>query len=196
MKSIVLTSPQVEVIFEHAGKRNFRDDMLVRMSYYCAMTPSELVHSRVEAFDRESGKMRIASGAKMFGSWQSHEPIQLPHEIIALMRAFTTNIELGWFFPSGPTGCSVVGCPGGHLTSRMVQHVFAETLKSARISHCGINSLRHTRLTEIGERTKNPALIQELGRISSMKICRAYAGVYKKRAPKGAKKESKAIKVD
>ncbi len=67
-------------------------------------------------------------------------------------------------------------CPGGHITKRYLQEVFRDVLEEAGIyvPGRGIHSLKHSRLTEVAMKTKDPYLVKELGRHASISMSDHY----------------------
>lgn len=174
MKSVLLREDQVNSILSGALKLPPRDHLIIQLSYYCAMSPSEVIHLRVEAFDEESGKITIypSHGTKHF-KWAC----QIPRDIVRGFKGYMSGKRAGWLFGSRGRSCEIPGCPGGHISRKHIQNTFISILEKSGVPRCGIHSLRHTRLHEIGEITRDPGMIQEIGRISSDRLCRKYAGV-------------------
>jgi len=168
MRYRVLNPDEISAIVDASAKMKERDRLIIRLSYFCAMSPTEVIHLRRENVDRDAKSIRVAMGAEFL---DAHPPEIVFSELVS--HAFLP--PKGWLFMSTGRKCEMKGCEGGHISRKHVQIVFADVLKMAGIERCSAFSLRHTRLTEVAHRTQDAGMVQEIGRFSSLTIPRKYA---------------------
>lgn len=194
-------NPQEEELtklFKAAKKAGSRAHLLIILAYNGALRVAETVHIRVSDFNWSTGRMRMIPFKKA-GKRRIKQPdgtvkvvdkplpdpieYQLPSTTVALVRAY---VEAGkfkpgsWLFPGNVSrkGCHVVKllCPGGHLSKRKAQMIWDVVCKDAgvKVPGRGIHSLKHARLTEVARKTKDPYMVKEIGRHSSVAMSDHY----------------------
>lgn len=172
MKSVLLAEADVRKIMLGASSLSDRDNLIMQLCYYCAMSPSEVIHLKADSFDRETGKLSVISTYGVRGPvWFS----QVPRNVVPSLEIHVGGRREGWMFESHGRSCDLAGCTGGHISRRHIQNVFLSILETCNVDRCGVLSLRHTRLCEIGKITKDPGMVQEIGRILSTRLCKKYA---------------------
>lgn len=174
-----LSERELDLLFKAAKTDGHRSYVMVLLAYNGALSVSELVHLRVRDIDvvRRVIFIRPAKAAEA-------EPIEYPFEMAVL------NEVLGYIYGAGLNGgefvfpgrtrrsCTVsyIPCKGGHISKREVQGIFARLAEQAGISRKGrgIHTLKHARLSEVGEKTNNPSVVKEAGRHKSDVMGHAY----------------------
>lgn len=188
---------EIERLFAAAKKHGPRTHLMIVLSYNGALRVSELVHIKIQDFNWATGKMTMIplkkAGLKKVrksdGTVQTiDKPLPkaieypLPAAVMEMARNYIKKERLkeGYLFPgsAGKGSCFVVKleCPGGHLTKRAVQKIFDAVAVSAgvKVPSRGIHSLKHSRLTEAAQKTKDPYLVKEIGRHGSVAMSDKY----------------------
>ena len=185
-------------IFKEAKRLGDLAYMVIVLAYNGALRVSELVHIRVSHFNWGTGKLTMIP-LKKAGQKRKKMPdgtvvtvekelppaieYPLPGSVMAAAKEYIRKEGLGkdaWLFPgfTRPGGCHIVklDCPGGHLSKRKMQLVFDEIAVAAKVKMPGrgIHSLKHGRLTEVAQKTKDPYFVKEVGRHSSVALSDHY----------------------
>lgn len=193
-----LQEADISRLFIEAKKLGALPYIAIVLAYNGALRVSELIHIKVQDFNWSTGKLTMIplkkAGKKKKklpdGTMTTVErglptPIEypLPMSVMTAARDYIKGEKLDkevWLFPGfvGPGGCHIVKleCPGGHLSKRKMQMIFDEVAIAAKIKvpGRGIHSLKHGRLTEIAQKTKDPYFVKEAGRHSSVALSDHY----------------------
>ena len=193
-----LQESDISKLFTEAKKLGILPHIAIILAYNGALRVSELVHIKVRDFNWATGKLtmiplkkagkkkkRLPDGTMTTVERGLPTPIEypLPGSIMAAAKEYIRVGKLdpeGWLFPGfvRPGGCHIVKleCPGGHLSKRKMQMIFDEVaiLAKIKIPGRGIHSLKHGRLTEIAQKTKDPYFVKEAGRHSSIALSDHY----------------------
>lgn len=193
-----LEESDLEKIFQEAKKLGPLAYVAIVLAYNGALRVSELIHIKVADFNWGTGKLtmvplkkagrkkkRMADGTTTVVERGLPPAIEypLPGSVMAVARDYIKKEKLdpkGWLFPGfvRPRGCHIVklDCPGGHLSKRKMQLIFDEVALAAKVKvpGRGIHSLKHGRLTEIAQKTKDPYFVKEAGRHSSVALSDHY----------------------
>jgi len=183
---------EIEKLFDAARKAGPYEQMICSLAYNGALRVSELIHIRVKDFNfttgrmsmiplKKAGKRRIKQSDGTYKTVDNPlpDPVEynLPMNVMQLTKDYIKRNRLkdeDWLFPGyvRPNGCHIMKleCPGGHVCKRKVQAIFSRLLVKAGIGvpGRGIHSLKHGRLTEVARKTKDPYLVKEMGRHSSI----------------------------
>jgi integrase len=184
------------LLFDAARKDSPRAHLMIALSYNACLRVSELVHIRVSDFMWEASKLSIiplkkagkrkvrARDGKIYTVERDlPNPVEYPMPQVIMDMAFDyiQDHQLKgdeYLFPGRANSCKIVkyNCPGGHITKRQVQYIFDRVAGAAgiKIKGRGIHSLKHARLTEVASKTKDPYLVKELGRHSSVTMSDIY----------------------
>jgi integrase len=180
-----------------AKKFGKKAHLMVVLAYNGALRVSELVHIKVTDFNWESGKLNMiplkkaglrrvkqADGTFKKVDKPLPKPIDypLPSNVMEMARAYIKDekIKSGFLFPGdvGAGGCIVVKleCQGGHMSKRGVQKIFDAVCVDAgiKVPGRGIHSLKHSRATEVAQKTKDPYLVKEICRHSTVAMSDNY----------------------
>ncbi len=193
-----LADSDLTKLFRSAKKIGPRPHLLMVLAYNGALRVSELIHLKVEDFNWNTGKLAILPLKKagkrrmkqMDGTIKVVErplprPVEypLPANVLDMVRQYIKDQKLGregWLFPGfvKPNGCHIVAldCPGGHVCKRKVQMLWdqAADMAGIKVNGRGIHALKHGRLTEVARKTKDPYLVKEIGRHSSVALSDHY----------------------
>ena len=189
---------ELDKLFSTAKKLGARPHLMMILGYNGAFRVSELIHLRTTDFNWHTGKVRLIP-LKKAGKRRKKNPdgtttmidkplpkpveYPLPKVAMATTREYIKNQKLGvdnWLFPgnTGKNGCHIVKleCPGGHISKRKVQMIFDEIAVLARVKvpGRGIHSLKHGRLTEVAEKSRDPYFVKQVGRHSSIVLSDKY----------------------
>ncbi len=188
---------EIEKLFASAKKLGRRAHLVIALSYNGALRVSELVHIKVEDFNWATGKLsmiplkkaglkriRQANGTIKVVDKPLPKAIEypLPSAIMEMAQKYIKAEKLteGFLFPgrAGSGSCFVVKleCAGGHMTKRGMQKIFDAVCTDAgiKVPGRGIHSLKHSRLTEVAQKTKDPYLVKEVGRHGSVSMSDKY----------------------
>lgn len=174
-----LNHAQLDRLFEHARKDGQRTYMMVLLAYNAAMAVSELIHLRVGDFDWERGCVSILPVKK---AKIKRVRYPMPEIVLREVRSYIEAQDLkssDYLFPGRTRKSCLVArlnCKGGHISKREVQGLFAKVVKEAGLKRKGrgIHSLKHSRLSEVAAKTKNPHTVKEAGRHQSVTMGQAY----------------------
>lgn len=193
-----LREDETAKLFAEAKKHSRRGHLMVVLAYNGAMRVSELVHVRVSDFRFEAGKLMIiplkkAGKKRIKGNDGKMRTIEkplpkaveypMPEVVMEMCRKYIKDEHLSpdsFLFPgrAGDGTCNIVKmeCAGGHITKRGVQKIFDRICTDAKIKVVGrgMHSLKHGRLTEIAKKEKDPFLVRDLGRHSSVALSNSY----------------------
>lgn len=188
---------ELEKLFSAAKKKGKAAHLMIVLAYNGALRVSELVHLKVSDFNWATGKVTMVptkkAGLKRVkqsdGTTKTIDkplpkPVEypLPSNIMEMARKYIKDMRLteGYLFPgsAGAGSCFVVKyeCQGGHMAKRSIQKIFDAVAIAAgiKVPGRGIHSLKHSRLTEVAEKTKDPYLVKEVGRHSSVAMSDKY----------------------
>lgn len=190
------TPDEINQLFRIARKFDARERLMIVLAYNGALRVSELIHVMVPDFHwlsgnlsmipcKKAGKKRVrrADGSVFVVEKPLPKPEEIPldKEVLSLARAYINQEGLdSWLFPGDttPEGCHVVKreCPGGHISKRKVQMIFDEIATAAgiKIPSRGIHALKHGRLTEVATKTRDPWMVKQAGRHSSISMADHY----------------------
>jgi integrase len=191
-----LNEGEITKLFKVAFKDGVRTYIMFVLAYNGALSVSELIHVRIEDFDfknwrlsilpvKKAGRRRIKLNGKIrMVDRKLPEPIDypMPMTVMVMIQEYIVAGELpkeGYLFPGRTKkSCKVVKlkCKGGHISKREVQGIFAKIAEMAKITKKGrgIHSLKHARLSEVGEKTRDPYIVKQIGRHESISMGFAY----------------------
>lgn len=193
-----LREDEIRKLFSAAKKFGPRAHLAIILAYNGAMRVSELIHLKVSDFNFGSGRVSILPLKKagkrkvrdQFGKIRIVDKplpkkVESPIPPVA-MQAAEKYIEQeklnpdSWLFPgrAASKSCRIVklNCPGGHITKRTIQKTFDKICIAAgiKVPGRGIHSLKHGRLTEVAFKSKDPYLVKQVGRHSSVALSDHY----------------------
>lgn len=171
-------------LFAAAREAGLLVELMMTLSYHGALRVSELVHLKIPNF-RFKDDMVLIMPVKKAPQPQLIE-VELPHHVMQSVRRYITAGKLSqWLFPGNTTKCWLKRkCSGGHISKREVQKTFDELTQKIGIKRLslGMHSLRHTRLIEVAQKTKDPRLVKEIGRHASVTMGDSYLRFVEARA--------------
>lgn len=188
---------ELQRIFEEAKKDAPRTHLMIVLAYNGAMRAAELIHFKVSDFNfstgtalilplKKAGKKRVKGqdGKVRIVDRPLPKKVEYPFPgpVIELVAKYVKAERLkpdSWLFPGMcAKSCNVLKleCPGGHVTKRAVQKIFDRVCRAAgaKVPGRGIHSLKHGRLTEVARKSKDPYLVKEAGRHSSVALSDKY----------------------
>jgi integrase len=193
-----LRKDELDSLFLEARKAGELEHLAIVLAYNGALRVSELVHIKVSDFNWASGKLtmiplkkagkkrkKLPDGTITIIEKPLPHPVEypLPSVVMEAARGYIKKEKLkgtDWLFGGfvSPGGCHIVKliCPGGHISKRKMQMIFDQVARAAKVKTegRGIHSLKHGRLTEVAEKTKDPYLVKEMGRHSSIMMSNSY----------------------
>jgi integrase len=191
-----LQEKELAKLFEAAKKMGPQIYLMIVLAYNAALRVSELIHAKVSDFHWETGRFsliplkkagirhkRDITGKVVTIDKPLPQPVDypLPKSVMDLAWDYIQQQGLKkdmWVFPGNTTACKVVKleCPGGHVSKRQVQKLFTEMCKSVgiKLPGRGMHSLKHARLTEVAQKSKDPWLVREIGRHESVTMSNHY----------------------
>lgn len=189
---------ELDKLFRAAKKAGPDERLICSLTYNAALRVSELIHIKAGDFNFQTGKLTMIplkkAGKKRIrqadGTIKTvDKPLPraveypLPSVVLPLIKDYikAKSLKLGdWLLQGnvGPGGCHIVKleCPGGHASKRKIQGIFDGLLEAAgiKLPGRGIHSLKHGRLTEVARKEKDPYLVKEVGRHSSISLSDHY----------------------
>lgn len=190
------TPKEIDLLMFTAREFGAKARLMLVLGYNGAMRVSEVVHIKVPDFHwqssklsmiphKKAGKKRVKRPDGTFFYVEKPLPkpqeVLLPEEVMKLARQYIESEGVtSWLFPGDTTraGCHVVkrNCPGGHISTRKVQMIFDEIASAAgiKVPTRGIHCLKHGRLTEVAHETRDPWMVKETGRHSSIEMADSY----------------------
>lgn len=188
---------ELQRIFGEAKKDSPRTHLMIVLAYNGAMRVGELIHLKVSDFNfpagmalilplKKAGKKRVKGqdGKVRIVDRPLPKKVEypMPAAIMELVSKYIKSERLkpeSWLFPGlCAKSCNVLKleCLGGHITKRAVQKIFDRVCRAAeaKVPGRGIHSLKHGRLTEVAKKSKDPFLVKEAGRHSSVALSDKY----------------------
>lgn len=171
-----LEDVELAKLFEAAKADCPRTRLMIILVYHAALRVSELVHLKVLCFRFDENIVSVTPVKRI------HRPkpvdVILPHPVIELVRRYVMLESPGrWLFPGNVKKCWLKNhCAGGHISKREVQKTFDHLCRETglKLPGRGIHSLKHTRLVDVAEKTKDPQRVKEAGRHASVTIADGY----------------------
>lgn len=172
-----------------ARASSLRDYALVGLCYNAALRVCELIHLKVSDFDFEDGFVDIIpakrthtetickNGRTLVSQRPLPRPIHypLPWSVVRLTQRWIAHQHLSsedWLFPGTSSSCLVIGanCAGGHISKREVQRIYHRLAGASGIDRSGrgIHSLKHSRLIEFAQKSRDPWFVRDAGRLASV----------------------------
>ncbi len=178
-----LSSKDVRRVLAQARKRSKRDYVLLALTFNLAALVSEVIHLKVRDFDKAQRSVDIIPLRKATRKRPLPVAISYPvmRDVMALVNKWVRHAYLkqdDWLFSGRTHGCRLLKypCHGGHLTRRQAQRIFDIAIQKTglKVRARGIHALRHARLTQIAEHSKDPWLVRDAGRLRSVAHGNAY----------------------
>jgi len=177
-----LDKGELDRIFLAARKDDRRSHIMIMLAYNGALSVSELIHIKVDSFNFGKRTVIVIPIKKIPGGPKEPVDYPLPSNVIVTIQKYVTEQDLkkrSYLFPGrAKKSCMVVGldCPGGHISKREVQGIFDRICQAAnlKLPGRGIHTLRHARLIEVAEKTRDPWVVRQAGRFQSIAMSGHY----------------------
>lgn len=177
-----LTEDQVGCLMNAASRHSMLAHVIFVVTYNAALRRSELIHLEISDFDFSRDRLSIRP-AKKRPVDGNVKPVDYPvtKRVLSVVKEWIQTNRLSpdsWLFPGNSAACGYRArlCGGRHLSPRVVANVFDEVASSVNLKmrDRGMHSLRHSRLTELALKTKNPWFVRMAGRHETLSMSDIY----------------------
>lgn len=173
-----LRENQVDRLLRVARLCSQKAHIWLAVTYNAALRLCEALHLKAGDLDTTTFQLNITPAKKKSpeGVWY-----QLNEDIGFLLRKWIALNELDfhdWMFPGNAKPCKLktMACTGGHMSRTAVRSLFDEVARTAdlKVFGRGLHCLRHSRLTELAMKTKDPEFVRLAGRHETLSMSDIY----------------------